>query len=112
MSIRKRSPAPGLIHHSDRGVQYASDAFQQILSVKGYRGSMRRRGDCWDNAVAESFFKTLKAELIYHCRYQTRDEARLEIFDYIEVYYNRQRKHSTNGYLSPVNYEKKWLKAA
>jgi transposase InsO family protein len=63
-------------------------------------------------AVAESFFKTLKAELIYHCPYQTRDEARLEIFDYIEVYYNRQRKHSTNGYLSPVNYEKKWLKAA
>ena len=112
MAIRKRSPAPGLIHHSDRGVQYASDAFQQILSVKGYRGSMSRRGDCWDNAVAESFFKTLKAELIYHCRYQTRDEARLEIFDYIEVYYNRQRKHSTNGYLSPVNYEKKWLKAA
>ena len=112
MAIRKRSPAPGLIHHSDRGVQYTSDAFQKILSVKGYRGSMSRRGDCWDNAVAESFFKTLKAELIYHCRYQTRDKARLEIFDYIEVYYNRQRKHSTNGYFSPVNYEKKWLKAA
>ncbi len=112
MAIRKRSPAPGLIHHSDRGVQYASDAFQQILSANGYLGSMSRRGDCWDNAVAESFFKTLKAELIYHRRYQTRDEARLEIFDYIEVYYNRQRKHSTNGYLSPVNYEEEWLKAA
>ena len=83
MAIAKRDPGPGLIHHSDRGVQYASDAFQSILEAHDYRGSMSRKGDCWDNAVAESFFKTLKAELIHRCRYSSRDEARLEIFEYI-----------------------------
>lgn len=110
MAIAKRDPDPGLIHHSDRGVQYASDAFQTILEEHDYRGSMSRKGDCWDNAVAESFFKTLKAELIRERRYSTRDEARFEIFEYIEVFYNRQRKHSANGYLSPFTYEQEMRK--
>lgn len=112
MAIVNRQPEAGLIHHSDRGVQYASAAFQSILEKHEYLGSMSRKGDCWDNAVAESFFKTLKAELINHRHYLSRDEARLEIFEYIEVYYNRQRKHSSNGYLSPFKYEEKWLEAA
>jgi putative transposase len=112
MAIAKRNPVAGLIHHSDRGVQYASATFQKVLEEHECLGSMSRKGDCWDNAVAESFFKTLKAELIYHRHYLSRDEARLEIFEYIEVYYNRQRKHSSNGYLSPFKYEEKWLKAA
>jgi putative transposase len=112
MAIAKRRPEPGLIVHSDRGAQYASVAFQDLLKANGYRSSMSRKGDCWDNAVAESFFKTLKSELTYHRRYQSRAQARTEIFEYIEVYYNRQRKHSTNGYMSPVNYEQQWLNAA
>ena len=86
MAITKRNPNPGLIHHSDRGVQYASGAFQTMLREHEYRGSMSRKGDCWDNAVAESFFKTLKTELYYGDRYPTRDEARLAIFEYIEVF--------------------------
>ena len=112
MAIANRNPGPGLIHHSDRGVQYASDAFQKILKEHNYRGSMSRKGDCWDNAVAESFFKTLKVELIYGRHYASRDAARLEIFEYIEVFYNRQRKHSSNGYLSPFVYEQEMQKAA
>ena len=112
MAIASRNPEAGLIHHSDRGVQYASEAFQAILEEHGYLGSMSRKGDCWDKAVAESFFKTLKAELVNHRYYLSRDEARLEIFEYIEVYYNRQRKHSSNEYLSPFKYEEEWLKAA
>ena len=110
MAIAKRNPGPGLIHHSDRGVQYASAAFQAILKEHDYSGSMSRKGDCWDNAVAESFFKTLKIELIHGHGYSSRDEVRLEIFEYIEVFYNRQRKHSSNGYLSPFEYEKEMLK--
>lgn len=110
MAIAKRNAGPGLIHHSDRGVQYASDAFQAILQEHDYRGSMSRKGDCWDNAVAESFFKTLKTELIRERRYLSREEARLEIFEYIEVFYNRQRKHSSNGYLSPFKYEQEMRK--
>ncbi len=112
MAIAKRRPAPGLIVHSDRGAQYASAAFQDLLKENGYRSSMSRKGDCWDNAVAESFFKTLKSELTYHGQYRSRAQARAEIFEYIEVYYNRQRKHSTNGYMSPVNYEQQWQNAA
>ena len=112
MAISSRCPASGLIHHSDRGVQYASDAFQAVLDAHEYSGSMSYKGNCWDNAVAESFFKTLKAELINHRRYATREEAILDIFEYIEVFYNRQRKHSTNGYLSPIKFEEQWLKTA
>lgn len=112
MAIVKRNPGPGLIHHSDRGVQYASEAFQKILKENGYKGSMSRKGDCWDNAVAESFFKSIKTELIDHHQFSSREEARLEIFEYIEVFYNRQRKHSSNGYLSPFKYEAEWLKSA
>jgi putative transposase len=112
MAISKRRPESGLVVHSDRGAQYASTAFQDLLKVNGYRSSMSRKGDCWDNAVAESFFKTLKCELIYHRRYRSREQARLEIFEYIEAYYNRQRKHTANGYMSPLNYEQQWLNAA
>lgn len=112
MGIDSRSPDAGLIHHSDRGSQYASDAFQSLLAVNEYQSSMSRKGDCWDNAVAESFFKTLKTELIYQTKYSTREEAKLAIFEYIEVYYNRQRKHSRNEYLSPTDYERQWLEAA
>jgi transposase InsO family protein len=112
MAILKRRTEPGLIVHSDRGAQYASTAFRKQLEDNGFQSSMSRKGDCWDNAVAESFFKTLKCELVYHQRYRYRSEARLDIFEYIEAYYNRQRKHSSNGYMSPLNYEKHWQKAA
>jgi len=112
MAIDSRQPEAGLIHHSDRGSQYASDAFQAVLVKNEYLGSMSRRGNCWDNAVAESFFKSLKQELIYQERFTTRQEARLAIFEYVEVYYNRQRKHSRNEYLSPADYEAQKLKAA
>jgi putative transposase len=112
MAISSRRPAAGLIHHSDRGVQYASDAFRKLLEQHGYECSMSRKGNCWDNSVAESFFRTLKSELIYQHRYDSRAQATAAIFEYIEVYYNRQRKHSTNDYLSPHDYEQKWLRAA
>ena len=112
MAIATRQPVAGLIHHSDRGVQYASDAFQKLLEQHGYQCSMSRKGNCWDNSVAESFFRTLKSELIYQHRYDSRESAKAAIFEYIEVYYNRQRKHSTNDYLSPHDYEQKWSKAA
>jgi putative transposase len=98
---------PGLIHHSDRGVQYASNEFQAILKSHGIRFSMSRKGDCWSNAVAESFFHTLNAELIHGEIYNTRQEVRMAIFECIEVFYNRQRRHSYLGYLSPDEYEKK-----
>jgi putative transposase len=112
MAIETRKPKAGLIHHSDRGSQYASSAFQGLLESHGFRGSMSRKGNCWDNAVAESFFKTLKSELIYQRRNETRAEVELDIFEYIAVYYNRQRKHSRNDYQSPWNYEQQRLEAA
>jgi putative transposase len=96
----------GLTHHSDRGVQYASNEFQALLKTKEIQCSMSRKGDCWDNAVAESFFHTLKVELIHGETYNTRQEAKMAIFEYIEVFYNRQRCHSSLGYLSPYEYEK------
>jgi len=105
MAIWKRKPANGLIFHSDRGSQYASDKYRQTLSSYGINASMSRKGDCWDNAVAESFFHTLKTELVHHCDYKTRDEARSSIFEYIEVFYNRQRSHSVIGYEAPLVYE-------
>jgi putative transposase len=94
--------------HSDRGCQYASAAFTQRLAAWECRQSMSRKGNCWDNAVTESFFATLKTELIHHERYRTRQEARDQLFDYIEVFYNRQRIHSTIGYSAPAEYEARY----
>lgn len=105
MAYRRRLPEAGVIAHSDRGSQYASDQYQQFLAEHGIVCSMSRKGNCWDNAPIESFFHTLKTELIYCCRFKTRQEAMDAIFEYIEVFYNRQRKHSTLGYMSPADYE-------
>jgi putative transposase len=105
MAVWKRKPGKGLIWHTDRGSQYASDSHRSLLKEHGITQSMSRKGNCWDNAVSESFFHTLKTELVHHQSYQTRDEAKQDIFDYIEVFYNRERLHSTNNYLSPVDYE-------
>ena len=107
MAIKNGCFEPGLIHHSDRGVQYASNEFQALLKTNGIQCSMSQKGDCWDNAVAESFFHTLKVELIHGKTYITRQEAKTAIFEYIEGFYNRQRRHSYLGYLSPDEYEKK-----
>ena len=96
----------GLIHHSDRGRQYASYAYQDLLTRYGMRASMSRSGNCYDNAYLESFWGTLKTELVHGERYRTRLEARLSIFEYVEVFYNRQRRHSALGYRSPEQYER------
>lgn len=100
-----RRPPPGLIHHTDRGCQYASHEYRQLLDQHGARCSMSRVGDCWDNAVAESFFATLKKELVHRCAFQTRSEAYDAISDYIENYYNAKRRHSAAGNLSPIHFE-------
>lgn len=105
MAIVHRQPQPGLIHHTDQGAQYACSAYRAVLVAHGMIPSMSRKGDCYDNAVAESFFSNLKNELTWHRRFQDRDEARAAIFDYIEVFYNRQRLHQTLDYVSPVRYE-------
>lgn len=105
MALWKRKPAKGLLWHSDRGSQYASDSHRALLTEFGVRQSMSRKGNCWDNAVSESFFHTLKTELIHHETYQTRSAAKQGVFEYIEVFYNRERMHSANGYVSPVDYE-------
>lgn len=105
MAIERRHPAPGLIHHTDRGVLYTTTSYSAILSHHGMIPSMSRRGDCYDNAVVESFFANLKNELTWHQRFTTRDGARTAIFDYIEVFYNRQRIHETLDYVSPMQYE-------
>ena len=106
-AVLRRSPGKGLICHSDRGSQYAGYNFKAILSQYEFVGSMSRKGDCWDNAVAESFFHTLKVELIHRCRFLTREEAKRKIFEYVEMYYNRKRAHSTLGFLSPFEFEKR-----
>jgi len=105
-AILRRNPKKGLIFHSDRGSQYAGNDFKAVLSQNEFIGSMSRKGNCWDNAVAESFFNTLKVELIYRNMFKTRDEAKRKIFEYVEMYYNRRRAHSTLGYLSPFEYER------
>lgn len=110
MAINNRRPGPGLIHHSDRGSQYASDDYQQFLKVHKMICSMSRKGNCWDNAPIESFFHSLKTELIYWEEFETREEARRKIFEWIEVFYNRQRRHSTLGNLSPVHFEIEYWK--
>jgi putative transposase len=105
MAVKSRKPGPELIAHSDRGSQYCSGLFQAKLKSHGMICSMSGKGDCWDNAVAESFFHTIKTELVYLEKYKTREEASQSIFEYIEVFYNRQRLHSTLGFSSPVEYE-------
>jgi putative transposase len=105
MAIIHRSPGKGLLHHSDRGVQYASDDYQHLLQLHNMEASMSGKGDCWDNAAMESFWSTLKNEMVHHERYATREQARQSIFEYIEVFYNRKRLHSSLGYLSPEAFE-------
>lgn len=106
-AIMRRNPAKGLILHSDRGSQYAGNDFKMVLANNEFVGSMSKKGDCWDNAVAESFFHTLKVELIHRMKFRTREEAKAKIFEYVEMYYNTKRAHSTLGYLSPFEYEKR-----
>ena len=106
MAVQRRRPTPGLLHHSDQGSQYTSGLFQAALSRHQFRCSMNGVGACWDNAVVESFFETIKRELVEGTVYQTRDEARQAIFEYVEVYYNRKRRHSTLGYLTPAEAER------
>jgi len=105
MALANRTPRAGLLHHSDRGSQYAATSYQRLLGEHGITTSMSRTGNCWDNACVESFFGTLKRELVYHRHYATRDDAKRDIFEYIEVFYNRKRRHSTLGYNSPAEYE-------
>ena len=105
MALANRSPMPGLLHHSDRGGQYASASYQELLDEYGIVCSMSRPANCLDNAVVESFFHTLKTELVYHQLYRTREEARRAIFEYVEGFYNRTRLHSTLDYRSPEAYE-------
>jgi transposase InsO family protein len=105
MAVDRRSPPSGLIHHSDRGVQYACKDYRKLLKQHGIVPSMSRKGNCYDNAMKESFFHTLKTELVVHENYRTREEARASLFDYIEAFYNRQRSHSSLGYCSPLEFE-------
>jgi len=109
-AIRRRRPGKGLIFHSDRGIQYACTAFREKLKEHGFIQSMSRKGNCWDNAVAESFFGTLKTELVYHESYGGHQDTLHSIFEYIEAFYNRERRHSTLGYASPAEYERQKLK--
>jgi putative transposase len=104
--------AAGVVHHSDRGMQYASRAYQQLLASAGCRPSMSRVGNCWDNAVVESFFATLTKELLGERPFATRGEARRELFEFLEIWYNRKRRHSTLGYRTPVEYETQLLRAS
>ena len=105
MAVQRRFPGEGLLAHSDRGSQYASEHYQQLLDKHGIECSMSRRADCWDNAPMESFFASLKKELVHDARFATRAEARAAIFEYIETFYNPKRRHSSLGYVSPTEYE-------
>jgi len=109
VAIGRRVPNAGLLHHSDRGSQYASIDYQQALDRHGVVCSMSRKGNCWDNAVAESFFATLKTECVYTRRFATRADAREAIFEFVEVFYNRSRRHSTIGYMTPTEFEMKFI---
>jgi transposase InsO family protein len=108
MGLARRRPPPGLLHHSDRGSQYASAEYRAVLAGHGMARSMSGAGRCWDNAVAESFFGTLKVELDQDGAWRTRAEAHRAVFDYIELFYNAERRHSTLGYLSPMAFERQW----
>ena len=105
MALCQRQPAAGLIMHTDRGSQYGADSYRQLLTQHGIQPSMSRKGNCWDNAVAESFFHTFKTELVYLEGFDTHEYAQTAVFEYIEVFYNRQRCHSANGSLAPLAYE-------
>lgn len=105
MALERRRPTSGVLHHTDRGSPYAAATYQELLATHGLTASMSRRANCWDNAVVESFFHTFKTELVYHRRYTTRAEATQDIFEWIEVFYNRVRRHSTLGYRSPAEFE-------
>jgi putative transposase len=102
MALQRRRPGPGLVHHSDRGVQYAAEPYRQVLGRHGIKQSMSRRGNCLDNAPMESFFASLKKEHVHHARFRTREEAKAAVFEYIEIFYNRQRLHSALGYQPPA----------
>ncbi len=106
MALRNRKPKSGLIHHSDRGTQYTAESYRSILAQQAIVASMSRTRECWDNAVAESFFGSLKAELVPRSGWRDRETAELAIGDYIEIFYNHQRRHSYNGYISPANAER------
>jgi putative transposase len=106
MALEQRRPAPGLVHHTDQAPLYSAYEYRDRMQDHGLVPSMSGRGNCYDNAVAESFFSNLKNELVHHCDFHTREAARAAIFDYIEVFYNRQRRHQTLGYLSPAQYER------
>jgi len=112
MAVQNAATLNGLLHHSDRGSQYAADAYQQLLLAQGIQVSMSRRGNCYDNAPMESFFGTLKSECVHHQNYQTRQEAITDIFFYIVGFYNRQRLHSSLGYLSPEEFERRYYLTA
>jgi len=107
MAIERRRPAAGLLHHSDRGCQYASESFRELLAAHGMVRSMSRKGNAYDNAPMESFYSTFKRELVHRTTYATRDQARAAVFEYIEVFYNRRRLHSALGYMSPPEFEAK-----
>ena len=104
-AVCHRKPKSGLIIHSDRGSQYLSDKYSELLHQHGFLPSTSAKGSCYDNAAMESFFGTLKKEHVHHYKFKTREEAMISIFEYVEVFYNRQRIHSTLGYLSPVEFE-------
>ena len=108
MALARRLPQPGLVHHTDQGPLYSAYDYRERLRASGLVSSMSRRGDCLDNAVAESFFKTMKTEMVYHHQFATRQEASLAVFEYIEGFYNRKRRHSALRYLTPCQYEE-WL---
>jgi putative transposase len=106
----QHKPKPGLIFHSDRGIQYACKEFRELLKKNNIIQSMSRRRNCWDNAVAESFFKTLKVERVYHRKYMNEIQTKSDLFKYIEIFYNRKRLHSSLNYTNPVDYKKRYLK--
>ncbi|MDF0643781.1 MAG: IS3 family transposase [Nitrospira sp.] len=109
MALAQRCPPPGLIHHSDQGALYTSVAYQRLLAQRGVIASMSRKGNCFDNAVVESFFSTLKNELVHEQRFHTREDAQAAVFEFIEVFYNRRRLHQTLGYVSPMQFEARRL---
>lgn len=109
-AVRAKRPRPGLMHHSDRGAPYCAQDYQDRLRQLGMTASMSRRGNCYDNAPMESFWGTLKSELIHHRRYETREQARREISEYIELFYNRQRRHSRLGNYSPAAFAHHWAR--
>ena len=112
MALQRRRPEPGLVHHSDRGVQYAAEPYRKVLGRHGMKQSMSRKGDCWDNAPMESFFGSLKTELVHRTSFPTREAARRAIFEYVEAFYNRRRRHSGLGFLTPAQAYEQMARAA